>query len=218
MFLLSLIPAGSLCLLVEFIIIFHCELLLFSGTVFVDILYSWHVVQFFEGGIEFASASWLGVQPSSDHFKSSSGVCVNHTSSMNANWKAFEDQLVITNSPGRFFFFPFSQPSVKVKTGSLAFSSAGWDVLFTPSSPSGHGPWTLTLKGVSRRILPSSGIQCLSRLPDISAATETGHRASPPLHSGDPSFPNFHANSAMCQERSLKKYFIQHVNYNQGSC
>lgn len=81
-----------------------------------------------------------------------------------------------------------------------------------------YSPWTLTLKGVSHQILPSSGIQCLSPVPGISAATETGQRASPPLHFGDPSFPNFHANSAMCQERSLKKYFIQHVNYNQGSC
>ena len=147
MFLSSLIPASSLFLLVEFIIIFHCELLLFFGTVFVDILYGWHVIQFFEGGIGFASASWLGVRPSSDHFKFSSWVCLSHTSSINPNWKACEDQLVITNSQGRFFFFPFSQPSVKFKTGSLAFSSAGWDVLFTPSLFSGHSPWTLTLKG-----------------------------------------------------------------------
>ena len=56
MFLSSLVPAGSLFLLVEFIIIFHCELLLFFGTVFVDFLYGWHVIQFFEGGTGFASA------------------------------------------------------------------------------------------------------------------------------------------------------------------
>ena len=183
-----------------------------------DVLYGWHVIQFSEGGIGFASASWLGVRPSSDHFKFSSWVCLSHTSSINSNWKACEDQLVITNSQGRFFFFPLSQPSVKFKTGSLAFSSAGWDALFTPSLPSGRSPWTLTLKGVSHQILPSSGIQCLPPVPGISAATETGQRASPPLHFRDPSFPDFHANSAMCQERSLKKYFIQHVNYNQGSC
>lgn len=197
------------------------SLLLFftaSCSFSLDFLYGWHVIQFLEGGTGFASASWLGARPSSDHFKFSCWVCLSHTSSVNSNWKACEDQLVITNSQRRFFFFPFSQPSVKVKTGSLASSSAGWDVLFTPSLPSGHGPWTLTLKGVSHQILPSSGIHCLPPVPGISAATETGQRASPPLHFRDPSFPGFHANSAMCQERSLKKYFIQHVNYNQGSC